>query len=117
VAVAIIGRDAAEEERQGDDELLHGCVGLPARRNVRIHKDTAAARRRPSGALTSLTPSPAQILRVYASAGGGDAAHCWRKHRPAKVCVVEPYPPSTRVLAVCVSRVALSREGAFAVKS
>ena len=24
VAVAIIGRDAAEEERQGDDELLHG---------------------------------------------------------------------------------------------
>ena len=78
--------------------------------------DTAAARRRPSGALVS-PPSPAQILRVYASAGGGDAAHCWRKHRPAKVCVVEPYPPSTRVLAVCVSRVALSREGARAVKS
>ena len=83
MAVAIIGRDAAEEERQGDDELLHGCVGLPARRNVRIHKDTAAARRRPSGALVS-PPSPAQILRAYASAGGGDAAHCWRKHASRK---------------------------------
>ena len=46
MAVAIIGRDAAEEERQGDDELLHGCVStvlVPARRNVSIHRDAAAA--------------------------------------------------------------------------
>ena len=51
MAVAIIGRDAAEEERQGDDELLHGCVGLPARR--------------PRG-----TEAVLQIYIVFATLGG-----------------------------------------------
>ena len=55
-------------------------------RGATIHKDTAAARRRPSGALVS--PPPAQILRAYASAGGGDAALFRRRKYAPLSCKV-----------------------------